>query len=109
MLSLLFVPSTPTKDAVMVQLTLDEPILPPEGWLPLTSTQWVRTFTENTGILVEWQDSVGNRAFTGLVIDRIDTTPPSATVSYATTGVMNDEVLVSLTTTEPILQPLGRA
>jgi hypothetical protein len=106
--SLLFIPASLTKEAVVVHMTVDEPITTPQGWTSLTPTSFTRSFTENTGMLLKVDDLVGNSVTTGITIDRIDTTPPEILqLAYVTLHTGSVEVL--LRTNEPIVRPLARS
>jgi hypothetical protein len=105
-LSLLFVPASLTKEAVVVHITVDEAMVAPAGWTQPTPTSLTRSFTENTGLLLTVKDLVGNSMVTGVVIDRIDTTPPEI-LQLAYLSLASGEVEVLLRTNEPIVQPLA--
>jgi hypothetical protein len=55
------------------------------------------TYTGNATETLAFTDLAGNAGSTGITIDRIDTTAPTATLEYSTTGATNQPVEVTLT------------
>jgi hypothetical protein len=59
-----------------------------------------KTYTGNATETLAFTDLAGNAGSTGILIDRIDTTVPTATIAYSTTGATNQPVAAFLTLSE---------
>lgn len=60
------------------------------------------TFSENGYFTFEFKNAAGNTGAAIAVVDWIDKTPPSATVSYSTTRPTNGDVVATITPSEPV-------
>jgi hypothetical protein len=100
-----YTPNTATSGDVEVIITLSK-----QGTITGRTTAnnliFTKVFTGNTSGTVTFSDLAGNSDSTGFNITRIDKTPPTGTISYNPNTTTNRDVVVILTTNEPI-QPLS--
>ena len=60
------------------------------------------TFTENGEFTFEFEDAAGNVGTATATVDWIDKTPPSMSVEYSTTEPTSDDVVATLSFSEPV-------
>ena len=92
-----------TNGSVTVTITASEEIQSVSGWtLSSDSLTLTKTYTANASGTVTIYDLAGNSTQVTVTITNIDTTAPTAEVSYSTTEATNGSVTVTITASEEI-------
>lgn len=99
--------TTPTNGDVIVQMETSEPIETPAGWTKVDDTHYTLTMSDNGTGSLEIVDNSGNTGSIAYDVGNIDKTPPTATFTYSETAPTNQDVTVTMTTSEPIDTPAG--
>ena len=110
--SIEYAPAGPalTNQPVVATLTANEPIRAMSGWtvVPSSSNQkYTRTYTANTTGNITITDTAGNTTTVPLSITHIDTTPPTANVTYSPNTNTEGNVTATMYASEAIQTPTG--
>ncbi len=100
--------TTLTSDDVVVTITSNKKVQPVTGWT-LSSDQKVltKTYTSNITEVVRVQDLLGNGALATIEINNIDKDAPVAEVTYNPNKPTKDNVIVTVTSNEPVREVEG--
>jgi hypothetical protein len=89
-----YAPATATNQPVVATLTLT-------GGFVTSAGGNTHTFTENGAFTFTFEDTAGNTGSAVATVDWIDTTPSDATITYSTTSLTNQDVVATITLTDP--------
>ncbi len=86
-------PATLTSGTVIASITFNK------TGVTVINNSWLTWYIFNTTgwFTFTFQDAAGNTWSTTATVDWIDTTTPTATISYSTTGLTNQDVIATLT------------
>jgi len=93
--TLAYVPATLTNQNVVATITLSDGTVTSAGGN-------THTFTENGTFTFAFIDAAGNAGTAVAMVNWIDITPPTATITYSTTAPTNQDVIAVLVPDEPI-------
>ena len=97
-----------TNGSVTVTITADKKIQEADGWTLLEDGYTLtKEYTENATETITIYDLVGNRTEVTVTVTNIDTTAPTAEVSYSTTEATNGSVTVTITADKEIQEVDG--
>ena len=94
--------TNPTNQNVLVTITSDEDIQDIEGWTKVSATEFTKEFTENTSETITASDLVGNSANVDIAIENIDKVAPTISIAYSETNPTNQDVTVTLSSSEEL-------
>ena len=100
--------TNPTNQNVTVTISCDEAIQPLIGWSNASIGRvWTKSYSANTSEQVTIRDEAGNSTILNISISNIDKVAPTATVSYSTTLLTNQDVIVTIAANEQIQELSG--
>ena len=98
----------PTNGNVTATITASKQLQALEGWtLSEDKTVLTKVFEENTNTSCTIKDLAGNTKQVNIVINNIDKTSPTGSVSYSATNSTNNCILATITASEEILNVVG--
>ena len=100
----------PTNESVVATISSNEDIQDIEGWTKVSAKEFNKEFAYNATETITVSDLLGNTATINVVIENIDKTAPTVSISsYSTTEPTNGEVVVTVTSDEKLQETDGWA